>query len=116
MAAAPTSRWAPPRGPARRTTTPRTSSGAHARRVGGGGEDYVFFLQAEDGIRDVAVTGVQTSALPISFGGLSVRRGEEGVRVRHAAGHRHDLPRVGAPGDVRLKLPRVYRQCLVVGG
>src|SRR5256884_7913960 len=29
---------------------------------------YVFFFfQAEDGIRDVAVTGVQTCALPISF-------------------------------------------------
>src|SRR2546429_5301143 len=26
---------------------------------------YVVFFQAEDGIRDVAVTGVQTSALPI---------------------------------------------------
>ena len=25
-----------------------------------------FFFQAEDGIRDVAVTGVQTCALPIS--------------------------------------------------
>src|SRR2546429_3389003 len=30
---------------------------------GGGG---LFFFQAEDGIRDVAVTGVQTCALPIS--------------------------------------------------
>src|SRR2546429_7291067 len=33
----------------------------------------VFFFQAEDGIRDVAVTGVQTSALPIStpsWGGM----------------------------------------------
>src|SRR5256884_1111447 len=29
---------------------------------------YFFFLQAEDGIRDVAVTGVQTCALPISPG------------------------------------------------
>src|SRR2546422_6958622 len=28
-----------------------------------------FFFQAEDGIRDVAVTGVQTCALPISRGG-----------------------------------------------
>src|SRR5205809_2989340 len=28
--------------------------------------DIVFFFQAEDGIRDVAVTGVQTCALPIS--------------------------------------------------
>src|SRR2546429_5401256 len=28
-------------------------------------EFYFFFFQAEDGIRDVAVTGVQTCALPI---------------------------------------------------
>src|SRR5690606_41199528 len=29
---------------------------------------FVFFFQAEDGIRDFHVTGVQTCALPISFG------------------------------------------------
>src|SRR2546422_1681943 len=29
--------------------------------------DSFFFFQAEDGIRDVAVTGVQTCALPIYF-------------------------------------------------
>src|SRR2546429_1585953 len=29
--------------------------------------DCLFFFQAEDGIRDVAVTGVQTCALPISL-------------------------------------------------
>src|SRR2546422_11405823 len=29
---------------------------------------WFFFFQAEDGIRDVAVTGVQTCALPISLG------------------------------------------------
>src|SRR2546422_8406282 len=28
---------------------------------------FFFFFQAEDGIRDVAVTGVQTCALPISL-------------------------------------------------
>src|SRR5256885_2892441 len=28
--------------------------------------DYFFFFQAEDGIRDYKVTGVQTCALPIS--------------------------------------------------
>src|SRR6476646_10457809 len=28
---------------------------------------YLFFFQAEDGIRDHCVTGVQTSALPILF-------------------------------------------------
>src|SRR2546429_1158071 len=34
---------------------------------------FFFFFQAEDGIRDVAVTGVQTCALPISaiFAGLA---------------------------------------------
>src|SRR5256886_8493063 len=31
----------------------------------------VFFFQAEDGIRDLTVTGVQTCALPISSGSTS---------------------------------------------
>src|SRR5256884_3680802 len=31
-----------------------------------------FFFQAEDGIRDVAVTGVQTCALPISICGVGI--------------------------------------------
>src|SRR2546430_8845412 len=39
----------------RRPGSPTTWSGA-----------YVFFFQAEDGIRDLTVTGVQTCALPIS--------------------------------------------------
>src|SRR3712207_7428162 len=29
--------------------------------------ELFFFFQAEDGIRDIGVTGVQTCALPISF-------------------------------------------------
>src|SRR2546422_2673871 len=33
----------------------------------------VFFFQAEDGIRDVAVTGVQTCALPISIVAYATR-------------------------------------------
>src|SRR3989449_3598876 len=33
---------------------------------------FFFFFQAEDGIRDVAVTGVQTCALPISEGLVGV--------------------------------------------
>src|SRR3712207_2998355 len=32
-------------------------------------EEFVFFFQAEDGIRDIGVTGVQTCALPISVDG-----------------------------------------------
>src|SRR2546429_100819 len=47
----------------------------------------MFFFQAEDGIRDVAVTGVQTCALPISCGTASggtslVRGGRETGRAR----------------------------------
>src|SRR2546430_1891448 len=34
-------------------------------RRGGGGVVCLFFFQAEDGIRDLTVTGVQTCALPI---------------------------------------------------
>src|SRR2546427_3331883 len=33
---------------------------------------FFFFFQAEDGIRDLTVTGVQTCALPISIGGISL--------------------------------------------
>ena len=32
---------------------------------------FFFFFQAEDGIRDVAVTGVQTCALPIYSGAIT---------------------------------------------
>src|SRR2546422_2329901 len=39
----------------------------------------VFFFQAEDGIRDVAVTGVQTCALPISTRQLLRRRRRRAV-------------------------------------
>src|SRR5204863_403785 len=41
---------------------------------------FFFFFQAEDGIRDLYVTGVQTCALPI----LPRLRGGEPVRLRHA--------------------------------
>src|SRR5688572_32525750 len=47
-----------------------------------------FFFQAEDGIRDLTVTGVQTCALPI-YG----RRGSRGCRRRlHARRLRRPLP------------------------
>src|SRR5699024_11900764 len=35
----------------------------------GGDDARAFYVQAEDGIRDRTVTGVQTCALPISMGG-----------------------------------------------
>src|SRR6267378_1589426 len=34
--------------------------------------DHPFFFQAEDGIRDLYVTGVQTCALPIWFSAVNV--------------------------------------------
>src|SRR5256885_3452029 len=42
-----------------------------------------FFFQAEDGIRDYKVTGVQTCALPIS-GGERARRGKPSRKVLDA--------------------------------
>src|SRR5215217_7554876 len=42
-----------------------------------------FFFQAEDGIRDIGVTGVQTCALPIS--GILERMGERGLRAEMTA-------------------------------
>src|SRR5437870_13377601 len=48
-----------------------------------------FFFQAEDGIRDGHVTGVQTCALPISFchrGGHANWKGSRRTRERAAPG------------------------------
>src|SRR5256885_3009752 len=77
-----------------------------------------FFFQAEDGIRDYKVTGVQTCALPICLA-VSVASGaatqsisngrrngnrqaadrpDRGLR-REAFHHRKDLGRRGAQGD-----------------
>src|SRR5437762_9723791 len=59
-----------------------------------------FFFQAEDGIRDTSVTGVQTCALPI-------------CRLAHVQNRqRHDLPRVEREIEDRRVLalpPRIDR-------
>src|SRR2546429_3643716 len=59
-----------------------------------------FFFQAEDGIRDVAVTGVQTCALPISNLAVGGAGGE--VREAHVAPEAEGLVRVrgAVPGAV----------------
>src|SRR5690349_24101542 len=53
---------------------------------------YFFFFQAEDGIRDLYVTGVQTCALPIlagdEFGDLA--RGRRLLQADVGAGARDD--------------------------
>src|SRR5256884_7955805 len=56
-----------------------------------------FFFQAEDGIRDVAVTGVQTCALPIFRQHGAVRANEGGIRrgdprAARAGLRRHNRP------------------------
>src|SRR5687768_18020378 len=55
----------------------------------------VFFFQAEDGIRDVAVTGVQTCALPI-FGAAAA--GDDDLRPapRQRPRRREPHPAAGA--------------------
>src|SRR5437762_8321937 len=54
-----------------------------------------FFFQAEDGIRDTSVTGVQTCALPI----LPVEVQPEGAESQDLFDeHRHDRPLVGGKG------------------
>src|SRR3712207_7129427 len=51
---------------------------------------FFFFFQAEDGIRDIGVTGVQTCALPIC-----ARVGEGARRIQLPGGH----PDVGRHGS-----------------
>src|SRR6266853_2134231 len=42
---------------------------------------FFFFFQAEDGIRDLTVTGVQTCALPISGGDLVLAQAARRLRA-----------------------------------
>src|SRR5687768_10113557 len=64
---------------------------------------FFFFFQAEDGIRDVAVTGVQTCALPISGGTKVLTRSyvlRLGPRVARKS---HD--EAGISNNVRVTRP-----------
>src|SRR2546429_3765302 len=73
-----------------------------------------FFFQAEDGIRDVAVTGVQTCALPI-WDWLFVddfidHRGDALARERLFAGHHfveHDAQRKDVAPAIDRKSTRL---------
>src|SRR2546425_902352 len=72
-----------------------------------------FFFQAEDGIRDKLVTGVQTCALPISEGRPAALGGARAVPAgllaavhRHGEGQREDQrPRAGARALRRVRGP-----------
>src|SRR2546429_1926531 len=69
---------------------------------------YLFFFQAEDGIRDVAVTGVQTCALPILVGVLERRRN---ARARRVSTHLDVMP----PGTTPRSLSRAIAWSLKFG-
>src|SRR2546421_6112083 len=78
---------------------------------------FFFFFQAEDGIRDLIVTGVQTCALPIYSvpGHPGARSGgprEAPARRRAARGahHRAARPRRRPAAPPRPGAPRVPRQ------
>src|SRR5207302_6409327 len=83
----------------------------------------VFFFQAEDGIRDFHVTGVQTCALPIcpSPGHLMIRPQDEFVDARRNDWEALDqllgkdrgkgLHRLDAPAISRSEERRVGKEC-----
>src|SRR2546427_7974629 len=66
---------------------------------------YFFFFQAEDGIRDLTVTGVQTCALPIY---ACPRHGAAGTWARHGRNPRDRTCRCAASRR-RWAAPRRWR-------
>src|SRR2546421_7444610 len=75
-----------------------------------------FFFQAEDGIRDLIVTGVQTCALPIWAREAGAHRGwpERGARGVIATGPARPARTVGGRSEVRVAslqdaLPHAFR-------
>src|SRR2546422_2293835 len=83
--------------------------------------DRFFFFQAEDGIRDVAVTGVQTCALPIYRIRFDVEGhlGEEHSRVRQRTESHLKRPFVArgqqAPSLAGASLPKTRSEERRVG-
>src|SRR5688572_31154786 len=65
---------------------------------------FFFFFQAEDGIRDLTVTGVQTCALPISSDGCALRAGRTAPQRRRRDFHRR-------PDAHRSEERRVGKEC-----
>src|SRR5438552_17048730 len=76
-------------------------------------KNSIFFFQAEDGIRDDLVTGVQTCALPIYVAGeVAVELAPQGV-VRPARGDAPDVRRERPVGlhALRSEERRVGKEC-----
>src|SRR5437762_13870928 len=77
----------------------------------------VFFFQAEDGIRDTSVTGVQTCALPISDRHISAAPPAAG-RLPFDHPHESPLPTPQPPTEecLRSEERRVGKECRSRGG
>src|SRR6266496_5171872 len=69
-------------------------------------KSHSFFFQAEDGIRYLYVTGVQTCALPISPPALHVRRLLLGEVVLEGQSILPELPEERGGEDVDSDVPR----------
>src|SRR5256886_10126501 len=69
----------------------------------------IFFFQAEDGIRDLTVTGVQTCALPISL--LSCPRGAQAVSL--PPGGAGTSPRRLVDGNAVIGVPEIPSKALL---
>src|SRR5688500_17468195 len=69
---------------------------------------YFFFFQAEDGIRDYKVTGVQTCALPILFMGGEFGQWREWTETESLDWHLLDQPLHGGVQKLVSDLNRIY--------
>src|SRR2546430_7548230 len=77
-------------------------------------QDYhtlsVFFFQAEDGIRDLTVTGVQTCALPIfPLGSARASRAHCGASPQLLGKEKFAMARAPSPAREARALPRFAR-------
>src|SRR6266853_2388861 len=72
---------------------------------------FFFFFQAEDGIRDLTVTGVQTCALPISRAWKPARTKGCCSRRPTSACVRRPRTRRRAPRPLRSEERRVGKEC-----
>src|SRR5215469_14957864 len=80
---------------------------------------FFFFFQAEDGIRDLYVTGVQTCALPISWITAGRRRCQQtllaGAMPPFFDGS-EIVEKIGGPPDSREGIAQpVERGCIIAG-
>src|SRR2546426_7736349 len=66
---------------------------------------FFFFFQAEDGIRDYKVTGVQTCALPISRAGHEISAGMK-LEPKEQLGKYPILREIGSGATSRVYLAR----------